>query len=73
MSKGVQFLFKKNKIDAIMGSAHIKANRIVEVTDADGKVRPTPLSMLFLPRVHAQDNSQALSKMESILSVIVKR
>ena len=38
MSKGVQFLFKKNKIDAIMGSAHIKANRIVEVTDADGKV-----------------------------------
>ena len=38
MSKGVQFLFKKNKIDAIMGSAHIKANRIVEVTDAEGKV-----------------------------------
>ena len=38
MSKGVQFLFKKNKIDAIMGSAHIKANRIVEVTDADRKV-----------------------------------
>ena len=38
MSKGVQFLFKKNKIDAIMGSAHIKSNRIVEVKDANGKV-----------------------------------
>jgi len=38
MSKGVQFLMKKNKIDVIMGSAKVKAGKKVEVTAADGKV-----------------------------------
>ncbi len=38
MSKGVQFLMKKNKIDVIMGSAKVKAGKKVEVTGADGKV-----------------------------------
>ncbi|XOV67332.1 MAG: dihydrolipoyl dehydrogenase [Fluviicola sp.] len=37
MSKGVQFLMKKNKIDVIMGSGVIKAGKKVEVTDEDGK------------------------------------
>ena len=37
MSKGVQFLFKKNKIDHIKGSGKILAGKKVEVTDADGK------------------------------------
>jgi dihydrolipoamide dehydrogenase len=37
MSKGVQFLMKKNKIDVIMGSGVIKAGKKVEVTDDDGK------------------------------------
>lgn len=36
MSKGVQFLMKKNKIDVIMGTAKVKAGKKVEVT-ADGK------------------------------------
>jgi dihydrolipoamide dehydrogenase len=36
MSKGVQFLMKKNKIDVIMGTAKIKAGKKVDVT-ADGK------------------------------------
>jgi dihydrolipoamide dehydrogenase len=36
MSKGIQFLMKKNKIDVIMGSAKVKAGKKVDVT-ADGK------------------------------------
>jgi len=38
MSKGIQFLFKKNKIDVINGTGKIKAGRKVEVTGADGSV-----------------------------------
>lgn len=37
MSKGVQFLMKKNKIDVINGYGKVKAGKKVEVTDADGK------------------------------------
>ncbi len=37
MSKGVQFLMKKNKIEVIMGTAKIKAGKKVSVTGADGK------------------------------------
>lgn len=36
MSKGVQFLMKKNKIDVIMGYGRIKGKGQVEVTGADG-------------------------------------
>jgi dihydrolipoamide dehydrogenase len=38
MSKGVQFLMKKNKIDIIDGFGKIKTGKKVDVTDADGKV-----------------------------------
>jgi len=38
MSRGVQFLFKKNKIELIAGYGKIKPGKIVEVTDAEGKV-----------------------------------
>lgn len=37
MSKGVQFLMKKNKIDVIMGTGKLKSGRKVEVKDAEGK------------------------------------
>jgi dihydrolipoamide dehydrogenase len=37
MSKGVQFLMKKNKIDIINGYGKVKAGKKVEVTDAEGK------------------------------------
>ncbi|HNB81929.1 MAG TPA: dihydrolipoyl dehydrogenase, partial [Chitinophagaceae bacterium] len=37
MSKGVQFLMKKNKIDVIMGYGKIKAKGQVDVTGTDGK------------------------------------
>lgn len=36
MSKGIQFLMKKNKIDVIMGTAKVKPGKKVEVS-ADGK------------------------------------
>ena len=39
MSKGVQFLMKKNKIDVVMGYGKIKAKGQVEVTAADGKTQ----------------------------------
>lgn len=38
MSKGIQFLMKKNKIDVIMGMGKLNAKKEVEVTGADGKV-----------------------------------
>lgn len=36
MSKGIQFLFKKNKIDIIAGFGKLKPNKQVEVTDDKG-------------------------------------
>ena len=38
MSKGVQFLMKKNKIDVIDGFGKLKPGKKVDVTAADGKV-----------------------------------
>ncbi|WP_046745781.1 dihydrolipoyl dehydrogenase [Kordia zhangzhouensis] len=37
MSKGVQFLMKKNKIDVIEGFGKVKAGKKLEVKDKDGK------------------------------------
>lgn len=39
MSKGIQFLMKKNKIDVIMGTAKVKKGNKVEVKGADGSVK----------------------------------
>lgn len=39
MSKGVQFLMKKNKIDVIMGSGKLLTGKQLEVTAADGSVQ----------------------------------
>lgn len=37
MSKGVQFLFKKNKIEHIKGTGKVVAGKKIEVADAEGK------------------------------------
>ncbi|WP_062055624.1 dihydrolipoyl dehydrogenase [Aquimarina longa] len=37
MSKGVQFLMKKNKIDILEGFGKLKSSNTITVTDADGK------------------------------------
>jgi len=39
MSKGVQFLMKKNKIDVIMGTGKVKPGNKVEVKGADGSAQ----------------------------------
>src|SRR6202020_1568431 len=39
MSKGVQFLMKKNKIDVFMGNGKLKAKGQLEVTGSDGKTQ----------------------------------
>ena len=39
MSKGVQFLMKKNKIDVVNGFGKLKGNGVVEVTGNDGAVQ----------------------------------
>lgn len=38
MSKGIQFLMKKNKIDVIEGAGKLKPGKKMDVTDKDGKV-----------------------------------
>ena len=38
MSKGVQFLMKKNKIDVIDGFGKLKSGKKLDVTDKDGKI-----------------------------------
>jgi dihydrolipoamide dehydrogenase len=38
MSKGIQFLFKKNKIEHIEGFGKLKPGKVVEVTDSQGIV-----------------------------------
>lgn len=38
MSKGIQFLFKKNKIDTIIGNGKVTKDRKVEVKDLEGKI-----------------------------------
>jgi dihydrolipoamide dehydrogenase len=48
MSKGVQFLMKKNKIDVIMGYGRLKAKGQVEVTSADGKKQTVEAKYIVL-------------------------
>lgn len=48
MSNGVQFLFKKNKIDLIKGNAKIKAGKKVNVTDEAGKVTEYSASHIII-------------------------
>ena len=55
MSKGVQFLMKKNKIDVIMGYGTLKAGKKVDVKDKDGKVTEYSADhiIMLLEHVHA--------------------
>ena len=39
MSKGVQFLFKKNKIEVIQGFGKIKPGKVIEVKSTDGEIK----------------------------------
>ena len=48
MSKGIQFLFKKNKIDVISGYGKLKPGKKIEVTAADGKVSTIEANHIML-------------------------
>jgi dihydrolipoamide dehydrogenase len=48
MSKGIQFLLKKNKVDHIQGFGKVKPGKKVEVTDADGKISEYTASHIIL-------------------------
>ena len=37
MAKGIEFLFKKNKVEYVVGSAQITASGMVEITEGDNK------------------------------------
>ncbi len=48
MSKGVQFLLKKNKIDVVWGSGKLSGKGTVAVTDAEGKTSTLTASNIIL-------------------------
>lgn len=48
MSKGIQFLFKKNKIEVINGFGKLAGKGKVEVTDADGKSKTVEAKHIIL-------------------------
>ncbi|NLN94800.1 MAG: dihydrolipoyl dehydrogenase [Bacteroidales bacterium] len=48
MSKGIQYLFKKNKIEHIAGTGKVKPGKTVEVTTADGSKQEFTASHIIL-------------------------
>jgi dihydrolipoamide dehydrogenase len=48
MSKGVQFLMKKNKIEVIMGTGKLKPGKKIAVTAADGKTSEISASHIIV-------------------------
>src|SRR5690606_4331413 len=48
MSKGVQFLMKKNKIDVIMGTAKVKPGNKVAISAADGSQKELTAKNIIL-------------------------
>jgi len=48
MSKGIDFLMKKNKIEVIMGTAKLKAGKKIEVVDTDGKTTEYSASNIII-------------------------
>ena len=53
MSNGIQYLFKKNKIDVISGTGKLKSKGVVTVTDDDGKSPMWKQVISFSPQEHA--------------------
>ncbi|MBA2423571.1 MAG: dihydrolipoyl dehydrogenase [Chitinophagales bacterium] len=62
MSRGVQFLMKKNKIDVIMGTARVKSGKKIEVTDESGKVTGMTAKNIMIATGSRSKNLPALSQ-----------
>src|SRR3984957_20274389 len=85
LTKGVEFLFKKNKVDWIKGAGRIAGRGKVEVTGADGAVttldatniviatgsEPSPLPGVTVDQKRIVDSTGALSLPEVPKSLIV--
>ncbi len=48
MSKGIEFLMKKNKVDVILGTAKVKPGKKIDVTAADGKTTEYSASHIII-------------------------
>jgi dihydrolipoamide dehydrogenase len=48
MSKGIDFLMKKNKIEVFMGTATVKAGKKIDVVDTDGKTTEYSASNIII-------------------------
>lgn len=48
MSKGIQYLFKKNKIEVITGTGRLKDNKTVEITGSDGSTTEITANHIIL-------------------------
>ena len=48
MSKGIDFLMKKNKIEVIMGTATVKAGKKIDLVDTDGKTTEYSASNIII-------------------------
>lgn len=48
MSKGIQYLFKKNKVDHIQGFGKVKPGKKVDVTDSEGKTTEFTASHIII-------------------------
>ncbi len=48
MSKGIHFLFKKNKIDHIAGTAKLRPGKVLEVTDSEGAIKEYNASHIII-------------------------
>jgi dihydrolipoamide dehydrogenase len=63
MSKGIEFLMKKNKIDVILGTAKVQKGKKVSVTDKEGKVTEYTGTTLLSQQELVQENYQTYLRM----------
>ncbi len=69
MSKGIQFLFKKNSIDQIKGYGRLAGSNIVEVEDQEGNRKSYSANNIILPPEPGRRSCQTLSRTAKKLSV----
>ena len=72
MSKGIQYLFKKNNITVLEGNGKLTSDKKVEVTDNTGVSQLTKLSTSFSPRVPVPDNYRQFPRTGNASLVIGK-